>query len=106
MLGGGASGRLLRAAAGHRTAGSVRILHAPPLYPCTDESASREVQQEIVDRHGVYIPMTRVIMTSDESDQEWWDEVTALGWVRMDHEKEQTVERYGRWCVKSSSSPL
>ncbi|KIP02086.1 hypothetical protein PHLGIDRAFT_112444 [Phlebiopsis gigantea 11061_1 CR5-6] len=57
----------------------------------------REVQQEIVERHGVYIPMTRVIMTSDETDQTWWDEVAALGWARMDHEKERTNERYGRW---------
>ena len=38
-------------------------------------------------------------MTSDESDQTWWDEVTALGWVRMDHDEQRTVERYGRWYV-------
>lgn len=59
----------------------------------------REVQDEILERQGIYIPMTRVIMTSDESDETWWEEVTALGWVRMDHEKERTVERYGRWYV-------
>lgn len=41
-------------------------------------------------------------MTSDEKDQAWWDEVTALGWVGMDHDEQRTVERYGRWCVYRS----
>lgn len=57
------------------------------------------MQDELYERKGIRIPMTRVIMTSDESDQTWWDEVTALGWVRMDHDEQRTVERYGRWYV-------
>ena len=60
---------------------------------------NREVQDELYERKGIRIPMTRVIMTSDETDETWWDEVAALGWVAMDHEKQKTVERYGRWCV-------
>lgn len=55
------------------------------------------MQDEILDRKGIYIPMTRVIMTSDETDQAWWDEVAALGWAAMDHNEQHTVERYGRW---------
>ena len=58
-----------------------------------------EVQNEILERKGIYIPMTRVVMTSDETDEAWWDEVTALGWARMDHDEQRTVERFGRWYV-------
>ncbi|KAI0347794.1 hypothetical protein BDW22DRAFT_1349857 [Trametopsis cervina] len=57
----------------------------------------REVQAELLQRKGINIPMTRVIMTSDETDETWWDEVTALGWVKMDHNEQRTAERYGRW---------
>ena len=57
----------------------------------------REVQDELLERKGIYIPMSRVIMTSDETDSAWWDQVSALGWVKMDHAEHQTVERYGRW---------
>ncbi|KAI0706099.1 hypothetical protein BC835DRAFT_1260723 [Cytidiella melzeri] len=57
----------------------------------------REVQDELYERKGIRIPMTRVIMTSDESDEAWWDEVTALGWVRMNHNEQHTEEHHGRW---------
>ena len=58
-----------------------------------------EVQAELRERKGIDIPMTHVIMTSDETDETWWDEVRAIGWVKMDHDKLGTVERYGKWCV-------
>jgi hypothetical protein len=58
---------------------------------------SSEVQSEILEKHGLYIPMNRVIMTSDETDEAWWQEVEALGWAKMDHTEQQTEERYGRW---------
>ena len=61
------------------------------------------MQDELYERKGIRIPMTRVIMTSDESDDTWWDEVAALGWVRMNHDEQRTVERYGRWYVHSLS---
>ena len=35
------------------------------------------------------------MMTSDERDQTWWDAVAALGWARVDHDREGTVEKYG-----------
>ena len=42
-----------------------------------------EVQAELRERKGTDIPMTHVIMTSDETDETWWDEVRAIGWVRL-----------------------
>ncbi|KAK7695288.1 hypothetical protein QCA50_002478 [Cerrena zonata] len=57
----------------------------------------REVQDEIRVRKGIDIPMTRVIMTSDDRNETWWDEVKSYGWARMDHTEQQTVEHYGRW---------
>ena len=59
----------------------------------------REVQDEILARKGIEIPMTRVIMTSDERNETWWDEVKSYGWARMDHTEQRTVEHYGRWYV-------
>lgn len=41
--------------------------------------------------------MTRVIVTSDEKDPAWWEEVFALGWRTVDHEAARTVEVFGRW---------
>ncbi|CAL1695033.1 unnamed protein product [Somion occarium] len=57
----------------------------------------REVQAEIRERKGIDIPMSRVIMTSDEKDEGWWNEVKSYGWVQMDHTEQNTVENYGRW---------
>ncbi|KAI0756814.1 hypothetical protein C8Q80DRAFT_1215643 [Daedaleopsis nitida] len=56
-----------------------------------------EVQDELRERKGVDIPMARVIITSDETDPVWWDEVRALGWKTVDHQKARTVETLGRW---------
>lgn len=36
-----------------------------------------------------------VIMTSDERDEKWWDEVAELGWYIVNHS--ETVKHYGRW---------
>ncbi|KAH9857996.1 hypothetical protein C2E23DRAFT_855905 [Lenzites betulinus] len=57
----------------------------------------REVQEELRERKGVDIPMTRVIITSDEKDPAWWDEVAALGWRTVDHDAAGTVAAFGRW---------
>ncbi|CCL99964.1 uncharacterized protein FIBRA_01989 [Fibroporia radiculosa] len=54
-----------------------------------------EVQQELQTKHN--INATQVIMTSDESDETWWDAVRELGWSRMDHRRELTVELHGNW---------
>lgn len=56
-----------------------------------------EVQTEIFERHGIVIPDDKVIITSDETDETWWQEVALYGWVRMNHDEEKTAERYSRW---------
>ncbi|EED85211.1 predicted protein [Postia placenta Mad-698-R] len=61
------------------------------------ERRVNEVRDELLARKGIDIPHTRVVMTSDESDQAWWDEVTALGWAKVDHDAWETVRTYGRW---------
>ncbi|KAI0719978.1 hypothetical protein C8T65DRAFT_634490 [Cerioporus squamosus] len=57
----------------------------------------REVQEELRARKGIEVPMDRVIITSDESDPAWWDEVKALGWKTVDHQAARTAEVLGRW---------
>ncbi|KAJ7493304.1 hypothetical protein B0H11DRAFT_956715 [Mycena galericulata] len=52
-----------------------------------------EVKAELLTRKGIQVD--RVIITSDEEDSGWWDEVRQLGWSRPDHS--QTIERYGPW---------
>jgi len=54
-----------------------------------------EVQQELRERKG--IDVTHVIVTSDEQDPGWWQEVEAMGWLRMDHEKLNTAATHGDW---------
>ncbi|CAA7265892.1 unnamed protein product [Cyclocybe aegerita] len=56
-----------------------------------------EVKLEILERRGIEV--NHVIMTSDERNATWWEEVTAQGWFGIDHSK--TVELYGAWSVYS-----
>ncbi|EJU05466.1 hypothetical protein DACRYDRAFT_103954 [Dacryopinax primogenitus] len=39
----------------------------------------------------------RVVITSDEQDPAWWDQVRALGYTSIDHVALGTEERYGLW---------
>ncbi|PCH33956.1 hypothetical protein WOLCODRAFT_61728 [Wolfiporia cocos MD-104 SS10] len=57
----------------------------------------REVQEELLERKGISIPDARVVVTSDEADPAWWDEIAAHGWVKIDHDAWQTAQTYGRW---------
>ncbi|KAJ7500825.1 hypothetical protein B0H11DRAFT_1994592 [Mycena galericulata] len=52
-----------------------------------------EMRADILERRGVNVE--HVVITSDEEDPWWWDDVFELGWLRPDHS--QTVERYGPW---------
>lgn len=52
-----------------------------------------EVQTELWETHHVIVD--RVVVTSDEQDIAWWDDVAELGWVRPDHSR--TVEVHGEW---------
>ena len=60
----------------------------------------QEVKDELLERKGLDVKY--VIMTSDETDPEWWAEVKAQGWLTVDHS--YTVKLYGKWCVFSSPS--
>jgi hypothetical protein len=52
-----------------------------------------EIQEDLWARKRIVVD--RVIVTSDEQDPAWWDEVFEYGWVRPDHSK--TAEVYGAW---------
>jgi len=52
-----------------------------------------EVKKELLERKGLVVD--HVIMTSDERDPKWWEEVTGQGWFGLDHS--QTEELYGPW---------
>ncbi|PCH33026.1 hypothetical protein WOLCODRAFT_129563 [Wolfiporia cocos MD-104 SS10] len=54
-----------------------------------------EVQQDLRERHGIEV--SHVIMTGDEKDESWWDAVHELGWSRIDHNAERTVQLHGKW---------
>ena len=41
--------------------------------------------------------MRHVLVTSDERDPAWWEQVRALGWAAIDHDAERTEEIFGRW---------
>ncbi|KAJ7088883.1 hypothetical protein B0H15DRAFT_939266 [Mycena belliarum] len=52
-----------------------------------------EVRAALFAARGVAV--AHVVMTSDEAEPAWWDEVRARGWVAPDHAL--TGERYGKW---------
>ncbi|KAG8906710.1 hypothetical protein FRB99_006308 [Tulasnella sp. 403] len=67
----------------------------PPMSALAD--AVEEVRQTLRTRRGIEIGKNDVVLTSDEKDPMWWASVAELGWKFADHEKEKTVETYGRW---------
>lgn len=42
-----------------------------------------------------------VVATTDEHDEAFLSQVREQGWLLIDHDGEQTVEKYGLWCVPS-----
>ena len=46
---------------------------------------------------GIDVPASHVILTSDEKDPAWWDEIHGLGWRTVDHAAARTSEVFGRW---------
>ncbi|KAB5592602.1 hypothetical protein CTheo_3928 [Ceratobasidium theobromae] len=58
----------------------------------------QEVKERLKNRpNGVDVQA--ILVTSDEQDPAWWDQIAALGpeWRWIDHKAEQTVEKYGDW---------
>ncbi|KAJ7760803.1 hypothetical protein B0H14DRAFT_2973458, partial [Mycena olivaceomarginata] len=52
-----------------------------------------EVREELQRAQGIEVQ--RVVLTSDETNATWWEEVAAYGWHRVDHST--TVETHSRW---------
>ena len=59
----------------------------------------RELQDELEARTGVR--PERVVMTGDEKDETWWEDVAERGWYRLDYAHEKKGEKgekgYGNW---------
>ncbi|KAH0591053.1 hypothetical protein H2248_001162 [Termitomyces sp. 'cryptogamus'] len=64
-------------------------------YASLDVIARRvdEVKAELLQRKGISVD--HIIMTSDERDTAWWDEVKGKGWYAVDHS--QTADLLGPW---------
>ncbi|KAJ7665222.1 hypothetical protein DFH06DRAFT_1323617 [Mycena polygramma] len=54
-----------------------------------------EVKAEIWRRKGIVVEY--VIITSDERDKAWWNQVAEFGWKTPDHARLNTQEQYGIW---------
>jgi len=61
----------------------------------------KQAHEEIVKRHGpdsiLATASQRVVVSSDEDDPAWWEQVRAMGWLYIDHAKEGTASTYGPW---------
>jgi len=62
----------------------------------------QEVKDELRERKGIIAE--HVIMTSDEPDPAWWEDVAKHGWLRIDHST--TDAFYGDWWVTFLSFSL
>lgn len=54
-----------------------------------------EVQEELREKLG--LDVIHIIISTDEKDEEFWEEIDYLGWGYVDHEQEGTMKRYGEW---------
>ncbi|KAG7446668.1 uncharacterized protein BT62DRAFT_932112 [Guyanagaster necrorhizus] len=54
-----------------------------------------EVQEELREKLG--LDVIHIIISTDEKDEDFWEEVDYLGWGYVDHEQEGTVKTYGEW---------
>lgn len=52
-----------------------------------------EVRQELRERKNMEVQ--HIVMTSDERNATWWEDIKKQGWLIIDHS--QTVELYGHW---------
>ncbi|QRV86513.1 hypothetical protein RhiJN_14531 [Ceratobasidium sp. AG-Ba] len=59
----------------------------------------KEIQDALRARPNGGIDARHVLVTSDERNPEWWEEIAELGpeWGWIDHATEQTVQKHGKW---------
>ncbi|KAJ7750367.1 hypothetical protein B0H16DRAFT_1374326 [Mycena metata] len=55
----------------------------------------QEVKAEILQRKGIEVE--HVIITSDEQNRTWWNQIKEMGWRTPDHVKLKTEETHGIW---------
>jgi len=58
-----------------------------------------EVQAELVQKLGIKVPSHHVLVTSDETDPEFWEAVKRRRWRYIDHDAVGTLESYGEWYI-------
>ncbi|KAG5637522.1 hypothetical protein H0H81_004273 [Sphagnurus paluster] len=57
----------------------------------------KEVQDVLLEKLAVNV--TEVLITSDETDPKFWSDVKDIGWKRIDHEAERTLDQHGEWYL-------
>jgi hypothetical protein len=68
--------------------------------PLADIADSVErVRTRLRDTQDITIHEHHVLVTSDETSEEWWNGVAGYGWTRVDHSPEglDTARKHGRW---------
>jgi hypothetical protein len=60
----------------------------------------QEIQRELRSKWGTETSI-KVVVSSDEQDPLWWEEVRKRGWLFVDHSEngENTAEHHGAWWV-------
>lgn len=87
---------------------SVHIRHTDFAYYCTGKTAVEcfpplstygdkvdEIKAELLEKKGLKVD--KVLVTSDEEDEEWWKTVEEYGWHRINWVAERTEELYSEW---------
>lgn len=54
-----------------------------------------QVREALAAQQGIY--PKHVLATTDEHGEEFLAEVRELGWIMINHDHEETVEKYGLW---------
>ncbi|KDR75121.1 hypothetical protein GALMADRAFT_249034 [Galerina marginata CBS 339.88] len=63
--------------------------------PSTFEKKVASMRQELLETQNKHVK--EVIIMSDETDPDFWEEIRELGWVHFDHTEEKTEQKYGQW---------
>jgi hypothetical protein len=75
-------------------------MNSEACFASTGDYAKRVQEvQTLLRAQSIPIDARAVLVTSDERDPEWWEEISELGpgWTWVDHGTEKTVEKYGKW---------
>jgi len=70
-------------------------------FPGLDDFAAavKHVQEELYQRKGIRVRDEDVIVTSDEKRDEWWDQVRAMGWKRIESDLGPEPDGKDLWLV-------